>query len=81
MRILIIEDERKMAGALKKGLEAENHCVSLAFDGREGLELASTAEFLELGQYSGFGFAFLTCRVCARVKALTGAIQVSMACW
>jgi DNA-binding response OmpR family regulator len=34
-----------MAGALKKGLEAENHVVSLAFDGREGLELALSAEF------------------------------------
>ncbi len=45
MRILIVEDERKMAGVLKKGLEAENHRVSLAFDGRTGLELASTVEF------------------------------------
>jgi DNA-binding response OmpR family regulator len=45
MRILIVEDERKMAEPLKKGLEAENHCVSLAFDGRVGLELASTLEF------------------------------------
>ena len=45
MRILIVEDEKKMAGVLKKGLEAENHCVSLAFDGRSGLELASTMEF------------------------------------
>src|SRR6516225_650476 len=45
MRILIVEDEKKMAGVLKKGLEAENHRVSLAFDGRSGLELASTAEF------------------------------------
>jgi DNA-binding response OmpR family regulator len=45
MRILIVEDEKKMAGALRKGLEAENHCVSVAFDGRAGLELASTAEF------------------------------------
>src|SRR5215472_4207521 len=45
MRILIIEDERKMAGALKKGLEAENHVVSLAFDGREGLELALIGDF------------------------------------
>jgi DNA-binding response OmpR family regulator len=45
MRILIVEDERKMAAALKKGLEAENHCVSVAFDGRSGLELASSAEF------------------------------------
>ena len=44
MRILIIEDEKKMAAALKKGLEADNHRVSLAFDGRSGLELASTTE-------------------------------------
>ena len=34
-----------MAAVLKKGLEAENHRVSLAFDGRSGLELASTTEF------------------------------------
>ena len=45
MRILIVEDERKMAAVLKKGLEADNHRVSLAFDGRSGLELASTTEF------------------------------------
>lgn len=44
MRILIIEDERKMAAVIKKGL-AENHCVSLAFDGRSGLELALSWEF------------------------------------
>jgi DNA-binding response OmpR family regulator len=45
MRILIVEDEKKMAAVLKKGLEADNHRVSLAFDGRSGLELASTIEF------------------------------------
>ncbi len=45
MQILIVEDEKKMAGVLKKGLEAENHSVSLAFDGRSGLELASMVEF------------------------------------
>ena len=45
MRILIVEDEKKMAAVLKKGLEAENHRVALAFDGRDGLELASTMEF------------------------------------
>jgi DNA-binding response OmpR family regulator len=42
MRILIVEDEKKMAAVLKKGLEAENHRVTLAFDGRTGLELGST---------------------------------------
>ncbi len=31
-----------MAAVLKKGLEAENHRVTLAFDGRTGLELGST---------------------------------------
>lgn len=45
MRILIVEDEKRMAAVLKKGLEADNHRVSLAFDGRSGLELASTMEF------------------------------------
>lgn len=45
MRILIVEDEKKMAAVLKKGLEAENHRVTLAHDGRTGLDLASTAEF------------------------------------
>jgi DNA-binding response OmpR family regulator len=45
MRILIVEDEKKMAAVLKKGLEADNHRVSLAFDGHSGLELASTTEF------------------------------------
>ncbi len=45
MRILIVEDEKKMAAVLKRGLEADNHRVSLAFDGRSGLELASTIEF------------------------------------
>jgi two-component system, OmpR family, response regulator len=42
MRILIVEDEKKMAAVLKKGLEADNHRVTLAFDGRTGLELGST---------------------------------------
>jgi two-component system response regulator MprA len=45
MQILIIEDEKKMAAVLKKGLEAENHRVTLAHDGRTGLDLAATAEF------------------------------------
>lgn len=45
MHILVVEDERKMAFVLKKGLEAENHCVSLTFDGRTALEYASTLEF------------------------------------
>jgi DNA-binding response OmpR family regulator len=45
MRVLIIEDDRAMAGLLQKGLEEENHRVSLAHEGREGLELAESYQF------------------------------------
>ena len=45
MRILVIEDGRKMAEVLKRGLEEENHTVSLALDGNAGLELAELYEF------------------------------------
>jgi DNA-binding response OmpR family regulator len=37
MRILVVEDERLLAGALKRGLEAEGYAVDLAPDGQEGL--------------------------------------------
>lgn len=45
MRILIMEDDQKMAGLLKQGLEEENHSASVAFDGRTALELAAASEF------------------------------------
>jgi two-component system, OmpR family, response regulator len=45
MHILIMEDDQKMAGLLKQGLEEENHSVSLAFEGRAALELAAASEF------------------------------------
>src|SRR5579875_803777 len=45
MRVLIVEDERAMAELLSKGLEEENHRVTLAFDGRAALEFAELYEF------------------------------------
>lgn len=45
MHVLIVEDERRMAELLKRGLEEENHSVSLALDGREGLEMAQGLEY------------------------------------
>ena len=42
MRILIIEDERKVAQFLKKGLQAESYTVDCAYDGSEGSFLART---------------------------------------
>jgi len=35
MRILIVEDEEKLALAIKKGLEKENYAVDCVFDGEE----------------------------------------------
>ena len=45
MRILIVEDERKLAAALQAGLEAEAYTVSVAFTGEEGFYLANTETF------------------------------------
>ncbi len=40
MKILIIEDELKIANLLKKGLEMEKFEVDLAFDGKRGFEMS-----------------------------------------
>jgi len=45
MRILIVEDDRKLARQLKKGVDESGHASTLAFDGREGLEAAQGNEF------------------------------------
>jgi two-component system copper resistance phosphate regulon response regulator CusR len=45
MRILIVEDEEKMAKALRTGLEADEFSVSIAHTGEEGFFLASTEAF------------------------------------
>lgn len=45
MRVLIVEDDRSMAELLQKGLEEENHVVSVAHDGVEGLELTQSYQF------------------------------------
>ncbi|MCI0686891.1 MAG: response regulator transcription factor [Sporichthyaceae bacterium] len=41
MRALVVEDEIKMAGLLKRGLEEEGYAVDLADRGRDGLWLAT----------------------------------------
>ena len=40
MRILVVEDERTLAGSLRTGLEAEGFAVDVAHDGGEGLWFA-----------------------------------------
>ncbi len=45
MKLLIIEDERKIAENLKKGLEELHYRVDLAHDGATGLEMASSGSY------------------------------------
>ena len=39
MRILVVEDERKVAGFIRQGLAEEGHTVEVSADGAEALEL------------------------------------------
>lgn len=45
MRILLVEDEKKVASFIKKGLEEELYEVDTAANGKEGLELGLTDEY------------------------------------
>lgn len=40
MEILIVEDDRRLAALLKRGLEREGHVTAIAGDGAEGLDFA-----------------------------------------
>ena len=45
MRILIVEDEHKIAGALKQGLMQENYACDIAYNADEGLSSALTSDY------------------------------------
>lgn len=45
MRILLVEDEHKIARALKKALEQESYAVDVAYDGDEGHAMATTEPY------------------------------------
>lgn len=45
MRILIVEDEKGIAGFLKEGLEEEGFAVDTANEGNKGLEFASVNDY------------------------------------
>jgi heavy metal response regulator len=61
MRILVIEDEKKVATFIKKGLVEEHYAVDTAFDGEEGLYLSEINEYdlivldLMIPKIDGFG--------------------------
>ncbi len=45
MRILIVEDEKKVSSFIKKGLEEEYYAADIAGDGKQGLKLAENEEY------------------------------------
>jgi two-component system OmpR family response regulator len=45
MRLLVVEDEARLARALQRGLAAEGFAVDVASDGPQGLELARHGEY------------------------------------
>jgi DNA-binding response OmpR family regulator len=62
MRVLIVEDEHKIARALKKTLEQETYAVDVAYDGDEGYAMATTEPYdiaiidrMLPGKYDGIG--------------------------
>ena len=45
MRLLVVEDEKKVASFLKKGLEEERYAVDLSYDGEEALHMIEVCDY------------------------------------
>ncbi len=45
MRILVVEDEHKIANAIKKGLEQESFAVDVEYDSEGGVSMATTENY------------------------------------
>lgn len=45
MRILVVEDEHKIANSIKRGFEQETWATDVAYDGEEGYNLASSEDY------------------------------------
>ncbi|GAA3120620.1 response regulator transcription factor [Planomonospora alba] len=77
MRVLVVEDERRMAAALQRGLQAEGFAVDLAHDGEEGLHLARQGDYdvlvldIMLPRLSGYN-------VCKQLRAEENWVPILM---
>ena len=45
MKILVVEDEKKVSGFIQRGLEENDYQVSVVHNGEEGLKQALTGEY------------------------------------
>lgn len=68
MRILVVDDEHKIANAIKKGLEQEAYSVDVSYSGLNAYDLAATEEYdliildLMLPEMDGF-------EICEKLRA------------
>jgi DNA-binding response OmpR family regulator len=75
VRVLVVEDERRLAAAVKRGLEAEGFVVDVAHDGVTGLHLAREGAYdsvvldIMLPGLSGY-------RVCQELRAAENWVPV-----
>ncbi|MFI6602591.1 response regulator transcription factor [Nonomuraea sp. NPDC050536] len=77
MRVLVVEDERRMAAALQRGLQAEGFAVDLAHDGEQGLHQARQGDYdvvvldIMLPRLSGYN-------VCKQLRAEENWVPILM---
>ncbi|WP_020122744.1 response regulator transcription factor [Streptomyces canus] len=77
MRLLLIEDEKRLALSLAKGLTAEGYAVDVVHDGREGLHRAGEGSYdlvildIMLPGLNGY-------RVCAALRAAGHEVPILM---
>lgn len=45
MRVLVVEDEHRIANAIRKGLEQEHYVVDVSYSGSDGFDLADGEEY------------------------------------
>jgi DNA-binding response OmpR family regulator len=77
LRILVIEDDRKLAGVLRRGLEEHCHAVDIAHDGETAVAMAESTPYdllvldILLPRLDGF-------QVCRRLRARGNTAAVLM---
>ena len=77
MRILVVEDEHKIANSIKRGLEQETYAVDVAYDGIAGFDLASSEDYdvllldLMLPKMSGV-------EICKKLRAMDNHTPILM---
>lgn len=79
MRILLIEDDKKIAASLKKSLRVEGFAVDVAYDGVKGEELAvvNDNDVIILDVLLPKQDGWITCRNIRRQKVLTPILMLT----